>query len=141
MTCSRSRTAAPVGLVTITIRRGKRGKRPLPRRVEQPFERQLGVTLAKRQLEGPDPLGLDLADHDLVFPARRVDRQASQRPHGQPVGQVEGQPPRIVLPHDGADRRRVILEREVDVTRPRPRHVGDLAVQGDLGEVGLEASA
>ena len=136
-----SRTAAPVGLVTTTIRRGNRGKRPLAARVEQPFGGQLGVTLAKRQLEGADPLGLDLADRDLVFAARRVDGQASQRPHGQAVGQVERHPPRVVLPDDGADRRRVVLEREVDVPRSRPGHVGDLAVQGNLGKVGLQAAA
>ena len=40
----------------------------------------------------------------------------------------------VAPPDHGADRRRVVLEREVDVPRLRPRDVRDLAVQGDLAE-------
>ena len=135
MTWSRSRTAAPVGLVTTTIRRGIAGQGPLPARVEQPLGGEPGHRLAERQLQRPDPLGLEPADDELVLAPRRVDGHAAEARTARPSVRSKTSRCAVALPDHRPDLRRVVLEGEVDVPRPRPRDVRDLAVQRDLGEL------
>ena len=63
---------------------GEPRQRPLPVRVEQPLGREPGEQLAERQLQRADPLGLDLADDDLVFAPRRIDGQPPETRTARP---------------------------------------------------------
>ena len=67
-------------------------QRPFPGRVEKALPGQLLAKLPQGQLQGADPLGLDLLDDQLVLPLRRVDAQVAPADHLQAVVQLEPQP-------------------------------------------------
>ena len=120
-TSRKSRTAAPVGLVTNASRRGNAGSLRFARRIEQPFGRQLLAQLPQRQLQRADALRLQLVDDQLIAAARRVHIEMAVADDVEPVGQIELQLRRRAAPHHGANLGLVVLEREIRVARLRPR--------------------
>ncbi len=105
-TSRKSRTAAPVGLVTKASRRGKGGSRRLRAGSNKPFGRELLAELAQRELQRADALGLDFVDDKLVAAARRVDVEMAAAEDFEPVGQFELELRRGAAPHHGPDLRR-----------------------------------
>ena len=72
-TSRKSRTAAPVGLVTNATPPRKRRQLAFARRIEQPFGGELLAQLAQREFERADALRLQFIDDQLVTAARCVD--------------------------------------------------------------------
>ena len=66
-TSRKSRTAAPVGLVTNAIRRGNAGKRPFAFGGKQTFGRQLFVQLTELQFQRAEAFQMQLVDDQAVF--------------------------------------------------------------------------
>ena len=109
-------------------------QRPLAPRVEEPFAGELFPQLPQGQFQGPDALGLDLVDDQLIAAARGVDVEVSLADHFQAVAQIEAHARGRIAPECRADLRPVVLERQIAVARLRPREIGDFAATQTAGK-------
>ena len=96
MTRRMSRTAAPLGEVTMPIRRGKRGSGTLAALGEEALGAQTRLELLERELERAEPARLQQLDHELVLAALRVDLEAAEREHVLAVARLEADAPHPV---------------------------------------------
>ena len=112
-TSRKSRMAAPLGLVTNAIRRGKRGSGLFRRASNKPSAASLAWQLPKGQLQGPQSLRLQLTNDELIAAARRIDVQLAPADHLLAVFEVESQEAGRGLPDYGSNLGCLILEREI----------------------------
>jgi hypothetical protein len=109
----------------------QRRQLPLARGIEQALGVELPTQLLEGELERPDTLGLELADHELQLAARLVHREVAIGEHLHPLFGLEGHASGSALEHGGAKLTAVVLQREVDVPRAGSRQVADLADDPD----------
>ena len=107
--------AAPDSDVTMPTR-GRQGRqRALALGREQALRVEPPLELLERELEGAEAERLELLDHELEPTSLRVDGERARGHHGEAVLDLEAQPPGPARPHHAVERRRLVLEREVEV--------------------------
>ena len=124
--------AAPLGEVTIPMRRGNFGRARL-RRIEKSFRFQFSLQRFEFRLEQAEPARLQNLDAELILPARFEDGDVAVNLHLHAVGQRGRKGRKRVAKNHASDRRPLIFEREILVARtdvscswkfrpaPRPR--------------------
>ncbi len=114
--------------------RGECRQRALAVRVEQ----ALGSEARLEFVEGPAQRAfagfLHVVEHQLVLPARLVQRQPAAPEHAKPLAGLELQPRALGLEHRAADLRARVLDREIQMARGRARHVPEFALDPHRAE-------
>src|SRR5437867_1584681 len=113
----------------------------LARLIEQPLGLEPGLELVEGQLQGAEPLGLEQLDDHLVLAALRVDLDAAEGHHVQPVARLELDPARAVAEQHDAQLGVGVLQREVGVPRAVDAVVRDLTLDPHGGEAIFERLA
>ena len=108
-----SRSAAPSSEVTIPIFLGSAGSGRFRSGLNSPFGLQSLLQLLERELQRPDALRLHVLADDLVLALGVVDAETTARYDVQTVLGLETQIVAGRTEHDGANLRRLVLEREV----------------------------
>ncbi len=133
-----SRSAAPSIDVTMPMRRGRAGQRPLARLLEQALGGELLLELLERELQRAQPMRLHVLADELILALRVVDADAAAHDDVQSVFGLELQIAQRRPEHDALDLRAAVLEREVEMAgRPHLR-VRQLALDPDFRKRGFE---
>jgi len=149
----RERRVAPSEHGEDVVQRGAGGRRDHAEVRREP--RQCTLALGSEQAFGREPLaqqleralqraragGLEFLDDELVFAACRVQAHGAAHQHAVAVRGSQARAQVAVAEHRAAHLRVAVLQREVPVTRTRRREVGDLALDPDRRERGLEQLA
>ena len=130
-----SRITAPVGEVTIPIRRGSRGIARLRAGFKQALRRQFLLELLERELQRAVALRLQRFHQKLVFAARFVNVDAAARQHRHAVLRLELQIAQRGPEAHAAHLRLLVLQREITVAARRHLRARDLARHPDVVEL------
>ena len=133
-----SRSAAPVGEVTIPMRCGSRGSGFFRAASKSPLRLELGLELLEGELERSLAAGLHPLDPNLISPAGLVDGDVTPGEYRHTVSRLEPEESRGALEHDGGKLRAFVFEREIEVSRRRSLEVRDLALDPEVVEIALE---
>jgi hypothetical protein len=114
--------------------RGQRGKRPLPRALEEALRAEACLQLLERQPERAETAWLHRVDVELEDPALGVDRHAALDDDLHPVRRPEDEQLRGRAEHHRVELAAVVLQREVDVARCLRAEVRDLARHPERAE-------
>ena len=118
--------------------RRQRRQRPLARRLEEALGLEFLLQLLERQLQRAESLRLQVVAEQLILALRLVDAEPAARDHAQPVFGLELQVAHGGAIHHRLDLRAAILEREVEVAGVPQPAVGDLSLDPQIAETGLE---
>ena len=115
------------------------GQLALAVELEQALGRKLALQLLEALLQAALPARADFRDLNLVLPARFVDGDRPAREHGLAVRERETDAPRLALEHHRGERRRRVLEREVEMARAGRAEIGDFPRDPDLADAASRA--
>ena len=93
------------------------------RRVEESFGRETALELLESPAKQAFASLLEMLDHDLEFAARLVEADPSARDDLGAILDRESHQLIAVAKHTAAHLRRVVLEREIPVSRGRSREI------------------
>ena len=113
-------------------------KRLLVDRIEKPLFPEFFLQLPKRRLQRPHPDRFNPPGDQLIASPRRVDVDTPVADDFLPILQIEPQPCRRRSPHNGTNLRPVILQRKINVPRPRPSQIGNLPRHPHIGKTRLQ---
>ncbi len=117
---------------------GQKGQRPLARRIEQPFGRELRLQPFEQLHQRARPGQFQPFDDDLIFGPARIGGQPPGRDHLDPVFGAKGEARHAAFPHHRVDHRLIVLQRQIGMARGRALEPADLAAQPHLAEPVLD---
>ena len=129
---------APDGEVINADPRGQVGDGLLVDGLEKALGLQLGFQLLEGDLQGAHAPGLGVVQDELVLAAGLVDVHPRPADDVHPVLEVELEPPGNGPEQHRPDLAVLVFEREVEMARGGPAEVGDLALDPELIEGGLQ---
>jgi hypothetical protein len=106
------------------MRMGATGSRRLCSAANNPLRGQPRLEFLEGTLERAQARILDVIDEQLVVAARLVETDSPARDDTLPIARLEAREHVALSEHRAAQLRIAILQREIPMTRARPRHVG-----------------
>src|SRR5262249_32167478 len=119
----------------------ERRQRALARGVEQSFVLQPLLQLVEGELQGAEPMRLEMLAHQLVLALRLVDPHAPPRDRPQAVRRLELEIAQRRAEDDRSDLRRAALQGEIEMSGVPDAAVGELAFDPDFTKRLLEQVA
>ena len=133
-----SRSAAPVGDVTMPMTRGKSGSGRFLPASKSPSASSFLLSCSKASWSAAEPLRLEQLDHELVLAAIGVHVEPAEGQHLQAVLDLEAHAPAPPAEEHAAELGGVVLQREVGVAGRGRAQVADLALDPHRRESLLE---
>ena len=131
----KSRTAAPVGLVTNAIRRGKAGSGRFRSGANKPSAASFSWSCRNFSSSAAEALQMQFVDDQFVFAARGVQIQMPANDHFHAIVQFAADALGRAFPDDGADLRVLVFQRQVAMARrAMAAEVGNFAADPNDGK-------